>query len=132
MRDIKFRLWSDYAKRYLESTPRVQFKNGTTLLSCDDDCVIEQFTGLLDKNGKEIYEGDIVHIVGKTRVTENIKDSQGLFYITVEEGNWGFDFNWEHIIGYACSTHIMGCTDNDNRMENVEIIGNIHDNKDLL
>lgn len=93
---------------------------------------VGQYTGLNDKNGKQIYEGDIVHIVGKTRVTENIKDSQGVFYITVEEGNWGFDFNWEHIKGYACSTHIMGCTDNDNRMDNVEVIGNIHDNPELF
>jgi len=60
-REIKFRLWIKEDKRYdyskmsysiPEFTSGFAYRRGTY--------VLEQFTGVLDKNGKEIYEGDIV------------------------------------------------------------------------
>jgi len=69
MREIKFRAWN-VKNRSLFSvfgfnglyvfadTPNgVGTENNP---ACIEDCVLEQFTGLHDKNGKEIYEGDIV------------------------------------------------------------------------
>lgn len=61
MRQIKFRCWNgeqmvspDYITRDEQlGGKKIPFLSSTTLL---------QFTGLLDKNGKEIYEGDIVRI----------------------------------------------------------------------
>ncbi len=68
------------------------------------DCVLMQFTGLRDKNGQEIYEGDIV--------------AWHQFKITVEwnpmEARFGFP------------------TEYSLRQHEVEIIGNIHENPELL
>ncbi len=56
MREIKFRaFWKDTLKLVED------FNTEYTIDACNDDTfIINQFTGLLDKNGKEIYEGDIV------------------------------------------------------------------------
>jgi len=75
---------------------------------------IGQFTGLHDKNGKEIYEGDIIEVGDmKIAIGWNSKTSSfhGLFMI----GNRQMD------------TVNLGCLTSDDK-----IIGNIHDNPELL
>ena len=69
-----------------------------------------QYTGLLDKNGKEIFEGDILH------VWEHNCDDKGV--VRYSEDRCAF------IVGK------YGCTVGE--FENIEIIGNIYENKNLL
>lgn len=101
---------------------------------------IGQYTGLLDKNGKRIYEGDIVdffNIRGKI-VNEcgafGIAVSPNIDYDLLESkipfnNNANFCFNdnfislWELWWNYE---------QDDNPLYEVEIIGNIHDNPELL
>ena len=74
---------------------------------------IGQFTGLCDKNGKKIFEGDIV-----------VFDS-GMFGVEFMESRMGFCFSGLH--GRGC---VPGFT--MAYWEQVEVIGNIHDNPELL
>ena len=91
---------------------------------------IGQFTGLFDKNGKEIYEGDIVSKTTKNGYPDNrvgeIVFRNGLFGIK-NEGCYGLpasilvsESNW--VDGNASGTSIY----------EYEIIGNVYDNPELL
>lgn len=82
-----------------------------------DEIIVEQCTGLRDKNGKLIYEGDIAHYVKHTNFGLG-----GERYAKV--------FWWENIQGFAIETNYgdyYGLTDFE-----LEVIGNIHENPELL
>lgn len=68
-REIKFRAWHKDFKRLKliegfrfpnKNNIDVNILNGVTIRYMKSDIVLMQYTGLKDKNGKEIYEGDIV------------------------------------------------------------------------
>ena len=77
---------------------------------------VGQFTGLLDKNGKEIYEGDIV------------ANDFGNAYIVNMTVEWCTDGFWAlHEIDGDDTMHFVA-----DYLKEIEIIGNIHDNPELL
>ena len=65
MREIKFRAWDKDEKR-MTTTFSVSSQGQVTFTPLGESTryltgyILMQFTGLLDKNGKEIYEGDII------------------------------------------------------------------------
>jgi len=82
-----------------------------------DNYVLMQFTGLKDKNGKEIYEGDVVKVdygVGKVEYSDN----QGMFIITWIEDK---EANNE-ALAYEPNSYKFGRTRTD-----LEVIGNIYE-----
>jgi len=83
-----------------------------------DRNTIGQYTGLMDKDGKRIFEGDIIECW-----SEGVK-ARG----TVQQNMGGL---W--IIYPAWQKHIMwGLCPNEDGSADVEIIGNIHDNPELV
>ena len=77
---------------------------------------IGQYTGLTDKNGKKIFEGDIVRIGFEDKIWETARE------VVFEEGQWFFKDNTKTQKSY------IGAWGNSV----VEVIGNIHDNPELL
>lgn len=84
-----------------------------------DPATVGQFTGLLDKNGKEIYEGDILMLGSSDAGICEVKwnESQLAFCIR---------FYYERNLGIRP----LGAWARDGK--NIAILGNIHDNPELL
>lgn len=128
MREIKFRVWSESDKEY-----RIDLLSKLTPPFITEDYNdegdrfdIEQYTGLKDKNNKEIYEGDIVAI----------KDDDIPFALVnaLSTDKWLVRFN-KHRASFA----LVKSTRNRNfirtfqhiKPEDIEVIGNIHENPEL-
>ena len=117
MKGLKFRVWEERENAYdtwsyiLDANGNL-FRNAYgALIECDKkDYIIEQYTGLKDKNGKEIYEGDLVSVRNKNRKNE--------YDIGVVEFGKAA-FRCPFLLGKYHSGQ-------------VEVIGNIHENADLL
>ena len=58
MRDIKFRAWNDELKLFRIDWKLDKFSPYINLWFENTDWIVEQFTGLQDREGKDIYEGD--------------------------------------------------------------------------
>lgn len=115
-RPIKFRAWDGYRMEEVFSlgggVVRTMNDNGDTSTHLDREVEVMQFTGLHDKNGKEIYEGDIIR-------------------------NWEAEIA-KIVLGFDCwlAHHPrksgVRLKDFFYSAQNGEVIGNIYENPDLL
>lgn len=135
MRTIKFRAWNK--EQNIMVQVRTLFFNGDgsikaiTLWTEDlDGCIyvpklknviLMQYTGLLDKNGKEIYEGDILKVFTVVGFDEEAYENI--------EGYKNYEVCWDS--NRAC--FMLGDNETDFAEEDdFEVIGNIYENPELL
>ena len=123
MRELKFRAWDgeEYLNHSSLCCPSMSL--GEIL---NGDYVIEQFTGLHDKNGKEIYEGDIIEINMGRILPERFVVEYG--------GHWndaGFGFGGKRKNKQQWETEYQWDRLNEKTAEVCEIIGNIHETPEL-
>lgn len=88
--------------------------------------ILMQFTGLLDKNGKEIYDGDILNYPDKIVSSNDPKHRFRLVKWVEEEGK----FTNAYIDGNTKTSGLTFCTGNS--IKHFEIIGNIYENPELI
>lgn len=119
MREIKFRAYRKSTQNVCDVLS-IDFEKGWVLLDDGDEediptVELMQFTGLHDKNGREIYEGDVVDI--------GLKNQDGkLVLAPVIYG--------EYIAGYVLDNGGNGIW--QRLTEDCKVIGNIYENPELL
>ncbi|WP_139452513.1 YopX family protein [Campylobacter armoricus] len=113
--EFDFRMWNTACKKYIDdigliSNIMCDLIHGATDII--EDFEIELWTGFYDKNGKKIYEGDILRYKEGSLLYANYKE--GAFLLSTLDNLYDYDYlsnvnSWAH-----------------------EIIGNIHENPELL
>lgn len=119
MRELKFRVWSEEDKEYRNDLNVFRLHDGKLICTSPayslegDRFDVEQYTGLKDKNGEEIYEGDIV----------GFKWTKRLYLVSYREYDASFILEndvWEETIHLSLDK------------DDFEVFGTIHENGYLL
>lgn len=135
MREIKFRAWVKNDEHYFYQTG-IEWSMNTSKTMEDtvkylewfdsdkDEVILMQYTGLKDKNGTEIYEGDIVkYYQAEYNCTTELYEDRLMVCEWYEDQFAGIERDRD---GTLISPHSFL------RTKVIEVIGNIYENKDLL
>ena len=125
MRELKFRVWDNKNKKFLPESHFAILGSGKVIVTLSgyyehftnktqDDYVVQQYTGLQDSKGNDIYEGDIVKATSDQYDNENFVGK-----VILDEGCF---------LTWINKNDIREVWSGDD----IEVIGNIFENKELL
>lgn len=145
---FKFRVWNTIEKKFINDPYgdyNISFEGQVIILgdsggcSVEHDVIIQQYTGLNDKNGKEIYEGDIVI---NTTPDEEYCSPAVVVWAKYEDLTYALAYNYKGVIEPHMEqlVHILHHINSLNLIEEFrlskfgtyEVIGNVFENIDLL
>lgn len=119
--EIKFRAWDKGHQKM--SQPFDLFESDDYLsdgpLKFLNNVEVMQFTGLLDKNGKEIYEGDML---------AGFSETSGPLEVQWFDGS--FELHFHKSANAAYHRHCAQISSNETNL--MEVIGNVHENAELV
>lgn len=111
MRDIKFRAWNTIINCYhynIQNVHDEEIADSFQNILDNEELIVEQYTGLKDFNGVEIYEGDIL---------KDVDDSTIVGFVEYDEAFGEYDCGDNNLYEYT-----RDCI----------VIGNIHEQPELL
>ena len=119
MREIKFRAWDMVTVKMVVWEDLLNKHDLNEIFKYEYDLELMQYTGLKDKNGVEIYEGDILRNVDNPFVDKLPFEVKWNEYY----GAWF----WRSLLGEAGTDHLY-----QHIAKDCEVIGNIHDNPEMM
>lgn len=118
MREIKFRAWNEVQEKMLNWYDFLDTNIKNTFVAPESTgLILMQYTGLKDKNGKEIYEGDIIRT--------KYMDKTFIVWVEYSDEYAEFVTKCKEILFFDEPLSDIGRADR-------EVIGNIYDNPELL
>lgn len=112
---FRFRVWDSIENMFISNPWWVNRDDGGLFLKCENHQILEQCTGLKDKNGKLIYEGDIISFNEIKECGTVVWDKNNLL--------------WRYC-GKNEKHYVQPLGDLD--MDYWQVVGNIHENIELL